>query len=84
LKSLQKLMPQTQPFQKEAYQVQMAEQKYFSVMTFTPYVRLDAIDGVIGRELPKAIKGTLSPAQFADTLNTQINAQLTDGKKRLR
>jgi len=84
LKSLQKLMPQTQPFQKEAYQVQMAEQKYFSVMTFTPYVRLDAIDGVIGRELPKAIKGTLSPAQFADTVNTQINAQLTDGKKRLR
>ena len=27
---------------------------------------------------------TTSPAQFADTLNTQINAQLADGKKRLR
>ena len=77
-------MPQKLPYQKEAYEVQMAEKKHFSVMSFTPYVRLDAINGVIGRELPKAIKGTLSAAQFADTLNTQINAQLADGKKRLR
>ncbi|RZU14187.1 multiple sugar transport system substrate-binding protein [Kribbella rubisoli] len=84
LKSLQKLMPQTQPFQKEAYEVQSAEQKYFSVMTFTPYLRLDAIDGIIGRELPKAIKGTTSPAQFADTVMSQVNTQLADGKKRLR
>jgi multiple sugar transport system substrate-binding protein len=84
LKSLQKLMPQQQPFQKQAFQVQQEEQKHFSVMSFTPYVRQDAINTVISRELPKAIKGTTSAGQLADTLNAQINAQLADGKKRLR
>jgi multiple sugar transport system substrate-binding protein len=53
-------------------------------MSFTPYVRQDAINTVITRELPKAIKGTTSAGQLADTLNAQINAQLADGKKRLR
>jgi ABC-type glycerol-3-phosphate transport system substrate-binding protein len=84
LKSLQKLMPQKLPYQKQAYEVQMAEKEHFSVMSFTPYVRLDAINTVISRELPKAIKGTTSAGQLADTLNSQINAQLADGKKRLR
>jgi ABC-type glycerol-3-phosphate transport system substrate-binding protein len=84
LKSLQKLMPQKLPYQKEAYAVQMAEQQHFSVTSVTPYVRQDAINAVITRELPKAIKGTMSAGQFADTLNSQINAQLADGKKRLR
>jgi len=84
LKSLQKLMPQQQPYQKQAFQVQQEEQKHFSVMSFTPYVRQDAINTVISRELPKAIKGTVSAGQLADTLNSQLNAQLADGKKRLR
>ena len=84
LKSLQKLMPQKLPYQKEAYEVQMAEQQHFSVTSVTPYVRQDAINAVITRELPKAIKGSMSAGQFADTLNSQINAQLADGKKRLR
>ncbi|MFI7065012.1 ABC transporter substrate-binding protein [Kribbella sp. NPDC050124] len=84
LKSLQKLMPQKLPYQKQAYDVQMAEKEHFSVMSFTPYVRLDAINTVIGRELPKAIKGTTTAGQLGDTLNSQLNAQLEDGKKRLR
>ncbi|TDW90747.1 multiple sugar transport system substrate-binding protein [Kribbella pratensis] len=84
LKSLQKLMPQKLPYQKQAYEVQMAEQQHFSVTSVTPYVRQDAINAVITRELPKAIKGSMSAGQFADTLNSQINAQLADGKKRLR
>lgn len=84
LKSLQKLMPQKLPYQKQAYEVQMAEQQHFSVTSATPYVRQDAINAIITRELPKAIKGTMTSGQFADTLNSQINAQLADGKKRLR
>lgn len=84
LKSLQKLMPQKLPYQKQAFEVQQAEQEHFSVMSFTPYARQDAINTVITRELPKAIKGTMTAGQFADTLNSQLNAQLADGKKRLR
>ncbi|WP_328988545.1 extracellular solute-binding protein [Kribbella sp. NBC_01245] len=84
LKSLQKLMPQTQPYQKEAYAVQVAEQKHLSVISFTPYVRLQALDASINRELPKAIKGTVSAGQLADALNGELNKQLADGKKRLR
>ena len=84
LKSLQKLMPQKLPYQKQAYEVQMAEQQHFSVTSSTPYLRQDAINAIITRELPKAIKGTTTAGQFADTLNSQINPQLADGKKRLR
>ena len=85
LKSLQKLMPQTQPFQKQAYQVQMAEQKYFSVMTFTPYVRAGRDrrrdrPGVAQGDQGNTCRRPSSPTR----LNTQINAQLADGKKRLR
>jgi ABC-type glycerol-3-phosphate transport system substrate-binding protein len=83
LKSLQKLMPQQQPYQKEAYEVQMAEQQHLSVISFTPYVRIEAIDATINRLLPNAIKGTTSAAQLADSLNSEINKQLADGKKRL-
>lgn len=84
LKSLQTLMPKALPFQKEAYDVQVAEQKHFSVLSFTPYARLAALDAAIGRALPKAIKGTLSAGQLADDLNGELNKQLADGKKRLR
>ncbi|WP_433428797.1 extracellular solute-binding protein [Nonomuraea sp. CA-141351] len=84
LKSLRQLMPQQQPYQKEAYEVQMAELNHFSVLSFTPYARVEALDTAITRALPKAIKGELSPAQLADTLNDELNKQLADGKKRLR
>ncbi|MFI7128115.1 extracellular solute-binding protein [Nonomuraea sp. NPDC050153] len=84
LKSLRGLMPQQQPYQKEAYDVQMEELKHFSVLSFTPYLRVEALDTAINRALPKAIKGELSPAQLADALNGELNKQLADGKKRLR
>lgn len=84
LKSLQALMPQKLPYQKEAYEVQLAEQKHFSILSFTPYVRVEALDNAINRALPKAIKGELSPAQLADTLNGELNKQLADGKQRLK
>jgi multiple sugar transport system substrate-binding protein len=83
LKSLQSLMPQKQDFQKEAYEVQKAEQEHFSVLSFTPYVRVDAIDTAINRALPAAIKGELPAAKLADTLNDVLNKQLADGKRRL-
>jgi len=84
LKSLHSLLPQDQPYQKQAYAVQMNELKYFSVQSFTPYVRSDALDGVINAALPAAIKNGTSAAKLADTLTTNMNKLLADGKAALK
>ncbi|MDX6313975.1 MAG: multiple sugar transport system substrate-binding protein [Streptomyces sp.] len=84
LKSLRTLLPQTKPFQKQAYAVQEKELPYFSVISFTPYSRLDALDAVINQVLPAAIKGTMSAGNLADQLNSGINRQLSNGKKLIK
>jgi multiple sugar transport system substrate-binding protein len=80
LKSLRSLMPQSQTYQKQAYAVQARELPYFSVLSFTPYVRIDALDAVISQVMPAAIKGNMSAGALADKLNTEINKQITNGK----
>jgi multiple sugar transport system substrate-binding protein len=74
-------MPQTQPYQKQAYQVQEQEFPYFSVLTVTPYVQLTALDAVINKVLPQAIKSGTSAGKVADQLNSQMNDQLAKGKE---
>ena len=84
LKSLRSLLPQDKPYQKQAYEVQMNELKYFSVQSFTPYVRSDALDGVVNAALPAAIKNGTPAAKLADTLTTNMNKQLAQGKAALK
>jgi multiple sugar transport system substrate-binding protein len=81
LKSLRPLLPQAEAFQKQAYEVQERELPYFSVISFTPYTRVDAFDAVIGQFLPAAIKGNVTVGKLADQLNSGINKQLANGKK---
>jgi multiple sugar transport system substrate-binding protein len=81
LKSLRALLPQTEAYQKQAYEVQERELPYFSVISFTPYTRVDAFDAVINQFLPAAIKGSVSVGNLADQLNSGINKQLANGKK---
>lgn len=81
LKSLRSLMPREKPYQQQAYAVQQQELPYFSVLSFTPYVRIDAIDAVINQVMPAAIKGNMPVATLADKLNTEVNKQLANGKK---
>ncbi|TLS48082.1 extracellular solute-binding protein [Streptomyces montanus] len=81
LKSLRPKMPQSTAFQKQAFKVQEQEQEHFSVLTFTPYAQLSALDGVINKVLPKAIKGKTSAGQVADELNKLMNEQIAKGKE---
>ncbi|WP_371572478.1 extracellular solute-binding protein [Streptomyces sp. NBC_01314] len=81
LKSLRPLLPQTEAYQKQAYAVQERELPHFSVISFTPYARLDALDAVVNQVMPAAIKGDLAVGKLADQLNSGINKQLANGKK---
>jgi multiple sugar transport system substrate-binding protein len=67
--------------QKQAYQVQQQELPYFSVLTFTPYVQSAALEGVLGKVLPGAIKSGTSAGKVADQLNSQMNSQIAQGKE---
>jgi multiple sugar transport system substrate-binding protein len=84
LKSLRPLLPQTEPYQKQAYAVQERELPYFSVISFTPYARVDALDAVINQVMPAAIKGNMAVGTLADQLNSEINKQLANGKKLIK
>lgn len=84
LKSLRPLLPKTEGFQKQAYAVQERELPYFSLLPFTPYVRIDAMDAVVNQVLPAAIKGTVPVGKLADQLNEGINKQLANGKKLIK
>ncbi|GAA4721295.1 extracellular solute-binding protein [Phytohabitans rumicis] len=84
LKSLRTKMPQDKPYQKQAYAVQDAELSHFSVLSFTPYVRVEALDAILNQQLPGAIKAGTSVAALADTLNAEMNKQLKAGKELVR
>ncbi|MDH6438904.1 ABC-type glycerol-3-phosphate transport system substrate-binding protein [Streptomyces sp. SAI-144] len=80
LKSLRAKMPQDKPYQKQAFDVQEQEFAYFKPLTFTPYVQKDALDGVISKVLPGAVKSGTSAGKVADELNKQMNALIAKGK----
>lgn len=81
LKSLQPLMPGAQPMQRQALAVQRAEQRYFSTLTFSPYVRIDAADAAVGQQLTESLKAGASPGAMADALNSKLNDLLKQGKE---
>ncbi|MFF5979632.1 extracellular solute-binding protein [Streptomyces olindensis] len=81
LKSLRSQMPQTQPFQKQAYKVQQQELPFLQMMTVTPYVQTTALDAVINKVLPGAIKSGTSAGKVADALNSQMNDAIAKGKE---
>ncbi|WP_055523958.1 extracellular solute-binding protein [Streptomyces graminilatus] len=81
LKSLQAKMPQEKPFQKQAYKVQENEMKYFSTLSFTPYAEVTALEAVLNKVLPGAVKSNTPTGKIADELNQRMNEQLARGKE---
>ncbi|WP_338895060.1 extracellular solute-binding protein [Streptomyces sp. TG1A-60] len=81
LKSLRSRMPQGTEFQKQALRVQEKEMEHFSVLSFTPYAQVTALDGIINKVLPRAIKGKTSVGKVADELNELMNEQIAKGKE---
>lgn len=83
LKSLRSKMPQDKSYQKQAFKVQEQELAHFSTLTFTPYAQLQALDGVISKVLPGAVKSGTPAGKVADELNTQMNDLIAKGKETL-
>lgn len=81
LKSLRAKMPQTTDFQKQAFAVQEQELPHFSVIGFTPYAQQAALEGVLNKVLPGAVKSGTSAGKVADQLTSRMNEQLAQGKE---
>ncbi|MEW2401129.1 extracellular solute-binding protein [Streptomyces sp. NPDC046862] len=81
LTSLRSQMPQGTAFQKQAFEVQHRETPYFSVLPFSPYAQVDALDAVLSKVLPDAVKSGTSAGKVADELNSRMNDQLAKGKE---
>jgi ABC-type glycerol-3-phosphate transport system substrate-binding protein len=81
LLSLRADLPTGTTAQAEALATQEAEAEYFKVLSFTPYVKVEALDAVLNQYLPDAINGDATAASLADTLNTDMNELLAEGKE---
>lgn len=81
LLSLRADLPTGTPAQAQALTVQDAEADYFKVLSFTPYVKVEALDAVLNQYLPDAINDGTSAAALADTLNDDMNALIDEGKE---
>ena len=63
--------------------LQEQELTHFSVLPFTPYAQIAALDGVISKVLPGAARSGTSAGKVADELNKQMNDLLSQGKETL-
>ncbi|WP_338784423.1 extracellular solute-binding protein [Streptomyces sp. DG1A-41] len=81
LNSLRSKMPRDTAFHQQSYAVQQRELPYFSVLPVSPYAQVDALNAVLTKFLPDAVKSGTSAGKVADTLNSRINEQLARGKE---
>lgn len=81
LLSLRADLPVGTPAQEQALAAVEAEADYFKVLSFTPYVKVEALDAVLNQYLPDAINEGVSAGALADTLNTDMQALLDEGKE---
>ncbi|MBE8476073.1 extracellular solute-binding protein [Streptomyces justiciae] len=81
LNSLRSKMPQKTAMQKQAYAAQMKELPYFTVLPVSPYAQMDALNGVLSKVLPDAVKSDRAVGKVADALNSRMNEQLDRGKE---
>jgi multiple sugar transport system substrate-binding protein len=83
LKSLRSRMPAKEEYQQRVLKVQENELEHFTVVSFTPYTRADAIDALFNQIAPAAMNGQLSVDTLAGRLNSAINEQLQRGKEQV-
>ncbi|UUU25708.1 extracellular solute-binding protein [Streptomyces sp. DSM 40750] len=83
LKSLRSLMPAQEDYHRRVLKVQENELKHFSVVSFTPYTRADALDALFNQIAPAAMNGQISVDTLAGRLNSAINEQLKRGKEQV-
>jgi multiple sugar transport system substrate-binding protein len=84
LHSMLSLLPQRNDFERACIATQNNELDYIKVVQVaSPYALNTAINTTLSKDFPQAITGSLTVAQLADTLTTDVNAVLAAGKKAL-
>lgn len=83
LKSLQAEIPQAKPYQLEAFQTQQNELKYLSILQFSPYAQLSAIQTVIDKHLQDVLKGSATLSSAAQQITDGVNLLLQQGKQQI-
>lgn len=84
LHSLLAVLPQRTDFERACVATQNNELGYIDVVQVaSPYAQNTAINTTLAKDFPAAITGSLSVAQLADQLTTDVNAVLAAGKKAL-
>ena len=81
LNSLRSKMPRDTAFHQQSYEVQQRELPYFSVLPVSPYAQVDALNVVLTKVLPDAVKSGTAAGKVADALNSRMNEQLARGKE---
>ncbi|HEV7185294.1 MAG: ABC transporter substrate-binding protein [Actinomycetales bacterium] len=83
LKSLMSKMPQTTPYQKQAYQVAKDELAHAEPLPDSPYVTTDLLNTTIDKYLQQAIKKQLTVDQAATAITNDVNKALKQGKEQI-
>ncbi|MBK4348646.1 ABC transporter substrate-binding protein [Lacisediminihabitans changchengi] len=83
LKSLWKLIPDKESYQKQAVELAKTEVKYVVPLQDSPYISFSQWNGLLDKELQNAIKGGETAKQVASSLQTQMNTLLVQGKDQL-
>lgn len=81
LKSLQSLIPEQSALQKATLATQRGEEKYFKVMNFTPYAKVDAINTALAKVCDAAVKANTDAATVGAECTRAINEILAKGKR---
>jgi multiple sugar transport system substrate-binding protein len=74
-------LPKAKPYQRQALEVQNKEFAHYSVLKFSPYVSISAIDASLSQELVKGLDNGLPAGKLADAVNGTLNPLLQQGKE---
>lgn len=83
LKSLQKDLPQSLPYQKQAFTVLQSELKNSGTLPDSPYISVNLLQSTIDKYLQAAIKGQMSVDAATSALTNDLNKSLAQGKEQI-
>ena len=83
LKSLMPKMPQTLPYQKQAYAVVQNELQHAVPLPDSPYISVELLNSTIDKYLQRAIKGEMSVKEACSALTDELNKSLAQGKEQI-
>jgi multiple sugar transport system substrate-binding protein len=83
LKSLLPEMPQSLPYQQEAFQSMQNELKYIGLLPDSPYSTIASYETIIDKYLEQAAKKQISVASASQQITSEANKLLQQGKQQL-